>query len=604
MHILKKNIGYLSQDMYFINDLSVRDNLYIAKQSNNNLSETQITDVLRDLDCLYLIDRKIITLSSGEKQRIQLARILLSNPKILLLDEPFANIDKKSAIKFVETLKEISKHKLIIFIDHQYHLYENYYDRYLTINEGVIVEDVVLNQIPMSSQSENVSLVNPVEKQMKFSQLFKLWMKSRIKFHLLYMFMCSVLSVLICLALIFVFRINYSTTKDLLSRIVYVQNRDGSPLLVEDYNELSNLNNEIKIVTNHLYSVTAQVNIFGDQFDNYELYSSNLLYVDDVDGRLPENKNEIVCDINLHEIGDQINITYQGVLDTYTIVGKYRSVFSKNELVIYVYDDLINGTLKTKETNILDYINNEQSINFHTNPESIPLQVSVTGQSQSVLNLVGYITDLSDIFVSYQVGSKIHYVDDIFYQVSIQEDENILVLSEKDFIQLYGSYINDFEYLVRAMNRDEIDRFISMIDVSKYRVIDTYEYQQSVSTNINELFSIVLKIVIFAGISISIIMLNKYTVKKHINTFYNSYRYYQICGVKDQKIKFISLMNFLLYNLVSLMLIFVISIISMVRHDLSILSLVNLHEVIIIIFFTFLINNIYFNKLYREVSHD
>lgn len=98
MHIRAKNgISYLPQEPSVFRKLSVADNLRAVLQLRSDLNagqiELQIMDLMDEFSVTHLKNQLALSLSGGERRRVEIARALASNPKFILLDEPFAGVD-------------------------------------------------------------------------------------------------------------------------------------------------------------------------------------------------------------------------------------------------------------------------------------------------------------------------------------------------------------------------------------------------------------------------------------------------------------------------------------------------------------------------------
>lgn len=115
-------IGYLSQEPSIFRSLTVEENLLCVLETLDlDKTETQkrLSHHLTEMHLLPLAKKKAYLLSGGEKRRVEIARALVRNPKLLLLDEPFANIDPKTISdlkKIIHMLKE--KGISILITDH------------------------------------------------------------------------------------------------------------------------------------------------------------------------------------------------------------------------------------------------------------------------------------------------------------------------------------------------------------------------------------------------------------------------------------------------------------------------------------------------------
>ena len=85
-------------------------------------------------------------LSGGEKERIAILRSLITDPKLILADEPTGALDKDNAIKTMKILKNASKKRLVLLVTHNKELAKKYADRIITIADGKIMDDLSINQ--------------------------------------------------------------------------------------------------------------------------------------------------------------------------------------------------------------------------------------------------------------------------------------------------------------------------------------------------------------------------------------------------------------------------------------------------------------------------
>ena len=110
--------------------------------------DAKIAEVVRQCRCKAILHRPIHHLSGGEKQKAALAVLFAMNPRVYLLDEPFASIDRKSRIEILEILKElVSDGKTVILCDHDLSDYEAYIDHMVELRDGQLRE---INKIPTS----------------------------------------------------------------------------------------------------------------------------------------------------------------------------------------------------------------------------------------------------------------------------------------------------------------------------------------------------------------------------------------------------------------------------------------------------------------------
>lgn len=140
----RDNIGFVFQKYNLIPTLSAKDNI-ILPLVPLNLHVKEIEDKLERVLKMFHIEHKenqlIRNLSGGEQQRVAIARANVNNPKIILADEPTANLDEKLSLHFIEMLKELKRDgKTIIVATHDPLFFDlDIVDRVVEIHQGVLV---------------------------------------------------------------------------------------------------------------------------------------------------------------------------------------------------------------------------------------------------------------------------------------------------------------------------------------------------------------------------------------------------------------------------------------------------------------------------------
>lgn len=143
---IKRKMVYLSQEINIFNE-SIRNNILMGRE---NISEeafeeicqiTLVDEVVSNRPCKYetVIDEKGYDLSKGEKQRIALARVLIGNPDIIVLDEMASNLDIVTERRILNNIKKKYSDKIIIYIAHRLSTISDC-DNIIVINRGRIVE--------------------------------------------------------------------------------------------------------------------------------------------------------------------------------------------------------------------------------------------------------------------------------------------------------------------------------------------------------------------------------------------------------------------------------------------------------------------------------
>lgn len=157
-------LGYLAQEPSIFRTLSVEDNIRCILQTQKNPQQT-VEELLEELHLTHLRRKKASTLSGGERRRLELTRALVTRPILLLLDEPFANIDPL-AIEDVKHLIRLLKKKQIsvLITDHNAREIFSIVDRSYLVQQGRVLLSGTVDEL----------LSHPEARRSYFGEDFKL----------------------------------------------------------------------------------------------------------------------------------------------------------------------------------------------------------------------------------------------------------------------------------------------------------------------------------------------------------------------------------------------------------------------------------------------
>ena len=141
-------IGFIFQEYNILDDFSVGANIGLALElQGKKATNEKINQILSDVDLLDYAKRKPNELSGGQKQRVAIARALVKDPEIIMADEPTGALDSNTGKQIFDTLKELSKTKLVIVVSHDTDFAEKYGDRIIEMKDGRILRDVTKHEV-------------------------------------------------------------------------------------------------------------------------------------------------------------------------------------------------------------------------------------------------------------------------------------------------------------------------------------------------------------------------------------------------------------------------------------------------------------------------
>ncbi len=150
-------IGFIFQEYNVLDDFTVGANIGLALElQGKKATNDKINDILAQVDMLDYAKRKPNELSGGQKQRVAIARALVKDPEIIMADEPTGALDSNTGKQIFDTLKELSKTKLVIVVSHDRDFAERYGDRIIEMQDGKILTDVTKKEVAASALSEGI----------------------------------------------------------------------------------------------------------------------------------------------------------------------------------------------------------------------------------------------------------------------------------------------------------------------------------------------------------------------------------------------------------------------------------------------------------------
>jgi lipopolysaccharide export system ATP-binding protein len=162
-------VGYLPQEASIFRKLSVEDNVMAILESRHDLErgerEGRLEELLEELRIGHVRKSLGISLSGGERRRVEIARALAAEPRFMLLDEPFAGVDPLSVLDIQRIIRELTNRDIgVLITDHNVRETLGVCGRAYIVNQGTVI----------AAGSAEEILANPQVREVYLGESFRL----------------------------------------------------------------------------------------------------------------------------------------------------------------------------------------------------------------------------------------------------------------------------------------------------------------------------------------------------------------------------------------------------------------------------------------------
>lgn len=307
----RKYISFIFQNYNLIDSFTVYQNVelaLIARGIDKKERKEQIIDIIEKVGLKHRINHKVSKLSGGEKQRVSIARALISDAPIIACDEITGNLDMETSLEIIALLKKLSAGKLVLLVSHDVNEAIEHATRVVVMHDGSVDKDYTINHDQKIDETKNSRTMNKII----FSDVIKLsiinLLSTPTKLILLFLISLFFSSFLLVSLMAYNYMdqvalkiTNIKTSADgsnYNNRIV-VKKLDKSTFSNSEIEEIKKIKNVSSIVKEDIFFDKVVQYAFDDDVDdmNYESPIIPVSVIKNRDlryGRLPKNANEVV----------------------------------------------------------------------------------------------------------------------------------------------------------------------------------------------------------------------------------------------------------------------------------------------------------------------
>lgn len=201
-----RNIGIVYQDYRLIEEYTVKENIEAALSLfslSKKERKNKVLKLMNETGISTIANKKVKYLSGGQRQRVAIARAVAKDCKILLADEPTANLDEDNAVEITLLLKKVAKGRLLVVVTHNEEQFKDIETRKIVLSDGKVATNKVVKQ-------KEIGDCNARENKLTLSQ-------EAFAFGVLKYFKPPVSIFLISLIILFVSLVSYSVSLDMVN---------------------------------------------------------------------------------------------------------------------------------------------------------------------------------------------------------------------------------------------------------------------------------------------------------------------------------------------------------------------------------------------------
>ena len=427
-------VSFINQNYNLIDKYTVLENILLPIELRKIRSPCNVDNILKMLGIYSLKNKKVISLSGGEKQRVAIARCIVQNTRVILADEPTGALDSENAYSVMRILKNLSKQKLVIVVTHNIDLANSFADDIIKINDGKIC-----SKLKVINKNKYFKIKCNRKIKLSFIKLVKYAIKN-----LNNKLLRNILTILaftiglLSLGIVLSIKTGFNKELDSLNKSSFF----NYPLVISKNNYVDDFSNKVEnkngvnvkkgsFITNEIDDkLISLVNNIDKKYINGITYyrdidyefksisyvnpSNNYFYL--VSGRMPENKNEVLI---MYDEEDSISDKLYNYLDVANN-GLINNIFKVNDKELIItgivksnndYFKSLSGILYSNDlfdnqiTDIYIYANN---LNSKNKIKDLLKEYEIFDNAEEVVNLTKKMVDgISLVLILFSVISLI-----------------------------------------------------------------------------------------------------------------------------------------------------------------------------------------------------